>query len=168
MKALTVLLLVCAPLFSSCRVYPEQWVPQDVPMSSSMRLWEVSKLAMQKNGFPVIHVGFDPKSKMARSGWDYDLHPFKGRGIRERVHVRFKQGEKAGMLVLGIRVEQEVNDNLARPLDLSSADWASAGDNKGRSKVVMQYVSSLLGSRLELGKTLTEEEIEKRGEPDGF
>lgn len=163
MNRLTVLLLACVPMFTSCRTHQEQWIPQDVPMSSAMRLWEVSRMAMQKNGFPIVHSGFDPKTKVARSGWDKDLHPFKGHGIRERVYFRYKQSERAGMLILGVRIERETNDNLANPLDAASAKWVKAPDNQQRSKIVMQYVSSLMGNRLELGKNLSEEELERRG-----
>lgn len=163
MKRLHAILFLLLPMFCSCLGSPpEQWSPEDVPMCSTMRLWEITRLAMEKNGFPVVHQGFDPKTKAAISGWKKDLHPFKGHGTRERIHVRYKRSEAAGMLTIGVRVEQELNDNLSHPLDPSYAKWIEAPDNTGRALVVLQYIRSLLGDDLELGETLTEEELQEK------
>jgi hypothetical protein len=144
--ALVALLASCGALGPS----PE-WTPYEVPMVSSMRLWEVTRLAMEKNGFPVIHQGFDPKTRTAESGWDLQLHPFKGRGYRERLHVRYETADSAGKLLLSVRVEREVNQALAKPLDPSYAEWERSPDNTGRARVVLQYVQGLLGPEFEVG-----------------
>ena len=166
MKQLIILML--ASLLGACRVYPENWVPQEIPTCSATRLWDVSRLSMEKNGFPIVHKGFDPKTSQALSGWDFDLHPFKSHGIRERAHIRFKRADKPGKLLIDVRVEAESNENLARPLDLSAAKWVTAPDNVERARVVMQYIRSLLGSRLEIGKTLSKDEIELRAQRDAL
>ncbi|MFT7484340.1 MAG: hypothetical protein ACI9F9_000180 [Candidatus Paceibacteria bacterium] len=158
-------LFLLLSMFAGCRAAPKpQWTPEEIPLCSTMRLWEISRLAMHKNGFPVVHIGFDPKTREALSGWHKDLHPFKGNGFRERVHIRYKAGEKPGTLTLGVRVESQVNENLAKPLDPSYAKWVVAPDNTGRAKVVLQYIHSLLGADLNIGKTLSDEEMRRRGE----
>lgn len=153
MKRLLIRLAACAALTAAaCHVpQPAQWVPQEIPMCSTMRLWEITRLAMEKNGFPIVQQGFDPVEHSVVSGWDRDLHPFKGNGIRERVHVRYKRSENAGKLILGVRVEAESNDNLAKPLDPEYAEWIEAPDNTTRAKVVLQYLQSMLGQELEIG-----------------
>ena len=155
MRRLALLLALC-PLLSACSGFgaKPQWTPYEVPMVSTMRLWEITRLSMEKNGFPVIHEGFDPKENVAISGWDTDLHPFKGKGFRERVHVRYKRSENAGKLIMGVRVEREENQNLSKPLDSSYAEWESAPDNTGRAKVVLQYIETLCGPEFEVGKTI--------------
>lgn len=129
-------------------------------MCSTMRLWEITRLSMEKNGFPIVSTSFDPIDRMAVSGWDRQMHPFKGNGIRERVHVRFRRSENAGKLVIGVRVEQEINENLARPLDPQYAEWTASDDNPERAKVVLQYLRSMLGQDLQIGKTVSEEDLE--------
>jgi hypothetical protein len=119
-------------------------------MCSTMRLWEIARLALEKNGFPVVQQGFNPVDNSVVSGWDKDLHPFKGNGYRERAHIRFKRSENAGKLIVGVRVEQEINENLAKPLDAEYAEWVEAPDNPARAKVVLQYVQSMLGQGLDL------------------
>ena len=163
MKRLQTTLFLLAPMFGGClAVDKPQWTPVEVPLCSTTRLWEISRLAMQKNGFPVVHRGFDPKTKTAVSGWRKDLHPFKGHGYRERMYVRYKSGESPGTLTLGVRVEMQINDNLAKPLDPSYAEWIPAPDNTNRAKVVLQYIRSLLGDQLNIGKTLSEKEQAER------
>jgi len=158
---LALLSLGSLALAPACAViHPSQWTAEEIPMCSQMRLWEITRLAMEKNGFPIVASGFDPKERTAVSGWDRQLHPFKGNGIRERVHVRFRRSENAGQLVVGVRVEQEVNENLARPLDPEYAEWIEADDNPDRAKVVLQYMRSMLGQELSVGKTVSEAGME--------
>jgi len=144
--ALLASLAGCGALGSS----PE-WTPYEIPMVSSMRLWEVTRLAMERSGFPVIHQGFDPKTRTAVSGWDMELHPFKGRGFRERLYVRYETAESPGKLELSVRVERERNQALARPLDPSYAEWEADSDNTERARIVLQYMQSLLGTEFEVG-----------------
>jgi hypothetical protein len=157
----SLLLAILCSLGSACTVmYPEQWTAEEIPMCSSIRMWEITRLAMEKNGFPIVSTGFDPKEKMTVSGWDRDLHPFKGNGFRERVYVRYRRSENAGKLVIGVRVEQEINENLAKPLDPEYADWVEANDNPARAKVVLQYMRSMLGQELNIGEVMDRDELE--------
>jgi len=161
-RLLQATLVLSLALFASCAAPSgERWAPSEVPMCSTMRLWEITRIAMEKEGFVVVHRGFDPKTRMAVSGWDRDLHPFRGQGIRERAHVRYKASSNAGKLTLAVRIERQVNQNLAKPLDPEYADWEAGTDNPERAKVVLQYIRSMLGTQLEIGKTIDVKEKEK-------
>ncbi len=151
-------------LFPSCASGPPAaWVPSAIPACSAMRLWEITRLAMEREGFVVLQRGFDPKTRTATSGWRKELHPFKGRGYRERVLVRYGAGAQAGTMKIGVRIEREINQNLSKPLDPEYADWGEAPDNTERAKVVLQYIRSLLGPDLNIGKkTGLEKEKEKK------
>jgi hypothetical protein len=109
-------------------------------------------MAMEREGFPVMRQGFDPRSGLALSGWRRDLHPFKGHGYRERVEVSYKGGEQPGRMVLMVRVAQEINDNVAKPLDLEYAEWVPGPDNQERARVMLQYMRSMLGVQFEVGR----------------
>ncbi|MCB9914289.1 MAG: hypothetical protein H6828_03945 [Planctomycetes bacterium] len=141
-------LLLCA-----CASAPkESWVPIDVPLTSTARLWEVTRLALEREGFPITRQGFDPRTKLAISGWRSDLHPFRGNGFRERAEVRWAAGKQPGALTLSVRIAHQNNMNLAKPLDAGYAEWEDAPDNEERARIMTQYLRSLLGSELEMGK----------------
>lgn len=123
----------------------ETWVSQEAPMVSERVLWTVVESSMIKQGFPVLANEFDPKTNEARSGWRVELHPFKGHGYRERAVVGYALGS-AGKLELRVRVEHEVNENLAKPLDLSLANWEGAPDNADKAEILMQTIQSTLRS----------------------
>jgi hypothetical protein len=160
-RLLTALLLTVS---AACATGPPpEWVPAEVPTSSTMRLWEISRLAMERQGFPVVQQGFDPKTHVASSGWRYDLHPFKGQGYRERAEIMYGSGESPGTMTLSVRVTQEINDNVAKPLDLEYAEWAESSDNPEKARVMLQYMRSMLGTRVEVGTTVdAEKEREKK------
>ena len=159
MKRLLLALLSALSLLGSCITStPENWVPADVPTVSTPRLWEVTRMAMEREGFPITRVGFEPTTKTAVSGWKMDLHPFRGNGIRERAEVRYEAGRKPGQMVLLVRVAHQNNMNIAKPLDPSYAEWEVGPDNQQRALVIQQYIRSMLGNSLEIGKTIEKEE----------
>jgi len=122
------------------------WVTQETGMVSERVLWVVCENAMVKQSFPVLAKEFDPKTREAHSGWSVDLHPFKNEGFRERAVIGYDLGS-SGKLRIRVRVEREVNENLARPLDPSLAEWAREADNAGRAQVLMQTIISTLATR---------------------
>ncbi len=149
MIKLSRLLLFCLLLLSTaCQSTTPKpvWVEREVPLASQRVLWEVSRLAMEREGFPVLMTGFEARSREAHSGWRIDLHPFKGEGFRERAVIGYDTGP-AGKLLIRARVQHEINDNIAKPLDPAHASWKPAADNEGRAKVMLQYVQSMLTSR---------------------
>jgi len=151
-KALqTLLLLTCAlsPVGCSSLGLTDPapiWVVQEAPMVSERVLWVVCENAMVKQGFPVLTNEFDPKSREAHSGWQLDLHPFKGHGFRERAVIAYGLGS-AGKLEIRVRVEREINANLAKPLDPSLAKWEGDADNEQRSQILLQTILSTLATR---------------------
>ena len=139
MKRLLVplLLLACA-----CRSAPPvQWIEGEIPGPSDRVLAEVTRLAMEAQGFHVVVRGFDPVERVANSVWEPDLHPFSGEGFRERAKVRYEP-VSPGLILLGVRVERQINKNIARPLELDHADWEKGGDNPVRAQAILQYIRS--------------------------
>lgn len=157
MRRLITALLASLALLTACAApAPEAWVPADVPTVSTPRLWEVTRMAMEREGFPITRVGFEPTSRTAFSGWKMDLHPFRGNGYRERAEVRYEAGRKPGMMVLSVRVAHQNNMNIAKPLDPSYAEWETGPDNQERARVIQQYIRSMLGNSLDIGKKIEE------------
>jgi hypothetical protein len=142
--------LACALLFaaSSCSTPQETlWVEADAPVVSRRVLWEVTGIAFEREGFPQVAPGFDPVSRTVTSGWSTELAPFSGQGFRERAWVKYSTSDTGG-LVLEVRVQREVNKNLARPLDPQYADWEEAPDSPKRARILLQIIkSSLLSVR---------------------
>ena len=131
---------------SSCSAPPEKiWVEGEAPAVSRRVLWEVTCLVFNREGFPQIAPGFDPVSRTVRSGWRTELAPFSGQGFRERVWVKYSTAD-GGDLGLEVRVQREVNKNLARPLDPKYADWEEARDSKGRARFLLQIIKGSLQS----------------------
>lgn len=163
-RLLTLLLSSIPSLCASCIISaPAEWSPAEVPLCSPQRLWEISRMAMERDGLVVLNQSFDPRTRTLVSAWDKELHPFKGHGYRERAHVRYEAGTEPGMLLLSVRVEREINENLAKPLDPQYAKWTEGPDNPERARILLQYMHSLLGSELNLGKR-AKEQAEKEKE----
>lgn len=136
--------LLALLLFSACASTSKAaWVSAQLPAASDRVLWEVTKLSIESAGFKMFTDGFDPVERTAQSAWELDLHPFKGEGFRERVHVSYDPAGP-GRVELSVRVEHEINNNIARPTDPSYADWKKAPDNEARAEVILQQIRSRL------------------------
>ena len=127
----------------------EEWISDEIEVHSERVLFEVTVLSMQKAGFP-LGAGLDPSRLQATSGWHISLAPFRGKGYREQCEVRYtpRAPRKYGVEV---RVRRENNDDIARPLDISYAQWEKSPDNKERAAIVLQYIKSMLGSPMPVG-----------------
>jgi hypothetical protein len=122
-----------------------KWVGGELKASSERVLWEATRLALQKNNFPV-GAGMDEAHLQALSGYVHSLAPFRGKGFRERCYVNWTSlGE--GKWHLDVRVERDRNDDISHPLDISYADWQPDPDNEDRARLVAQYIRSLLDTR---------------------
>jgi len=129
---------------TSCRSAPEsRWVEGDAPTVSRRVLWDVTRNAFEREGFPQVAPGFDPATRTVRSGWRTELAPFSGQGFRERAWVKFSPADTGG-IVLEVRVEREVNKNLARPLNMQYADWEEARDSEERARFLLQVIKGSL------------------------
>lgn len=144
-SAARALALLLAVLSAACASSPKpEWVAADVQPVSLGVLWEVTRLSLVREGFPVPAQGFDPRTRKVVSGWRMDLHPFRGEGFRERATVGYEP-RSGGRFDLSVRVERQINQNIARPLEAAHADWKQAPDEPGRARVLMQSIRSLLG-----------------------
>jgi len=140
-------------LMSSCAttIAEADWVKGEAPGASQKVLTEVTKMVFGKSGLPVVGPGFDPVTHTMRSGWRTDLVPIKrqrSRGFRERAWVKFTPA-KDGLFSFEVRVEMQINKNLARPLDLQYADWEEGPDSEKRARHILQLLTASLrqGSR---------------------
>jgi len=129
---------------SACSSTPEpSWVESEAPTVSRRILWEVTRIAFEREGFPQVAPGFDPVNGTVTSGWRIELAPFSGQGFRERARVKYSTTDD-GNLSLQVRVQREVNKNLARPLDPQYADWEMAQDSKERARFLLQVIKGSL------------------------
>lgn len=142
-----VFIALCA-LFASCLTsqQPAQWIEATLEAPSDTILWHVTRLSLEKTGFP-IGTGLERSKLTAVSGWHTSLAPFKSDGFRERAHVQYVPlgGREYGVKV---RVERETNEDITHPLDLSYAEWKSSPDNVMRAKIVLGYIQATLGPKL--------------------
>ena len=134
-------LAVCLPSCASSRPDPS-WQSAEVKVLSENVLWQVTRVALEKNNFP-LGAGIDQTRLCAISGWNHSLAPFRGKGWRERCYVQWKRrGE--GRWTVEVRVERDRNDDISHPLDLSYAQWEPDPDDSERARLVLQYIRSLL------------------------
>lgn len=119
-----------------------QWQDAELQAGSERVVWEVTRVALQKNDFP-LGSGLDPTRMQAVSGWHHSLAPFRGKGFRERCHVQWTHAP-GGNWKLEVRVERDRNDDISHPLDLTYADWKPDPDNVERARRVLQYIRSML------------------------
>jgi hypothetical protein len=127
------------------------WVKGEAPVASQQVITAVTKMVFGKTELPVIGPGFDPVTRTMRSGWRTDLVPIKRqrtRGFRERAWVKYTPASD-GKLSFEVRVEMQINKNLARPLDLQYADWEEGPDSEKRARHILQLLTASLrqGSR---------------------
>ncbi len=146
--ALTLLLsLWVSACASSDKKADPDWKDIEVSAPSVEILWQVTRLALQRENLPVQN-RFDPSTKTATTGWQVSLAPFKGQGYRERALIRYEAlGD--GEYMVEARVMRQSNESLARPLDISYAKWKSAEDNTARARILLQRIRAYLGDDAE-------------------
>jgi hypothetical protein len=139
--------LFLASLLAGCKSgAPEgQWVSARVSAGHERLLLEVTELALRKSGFPV-GAGLDPARLTATSGWKNSLAPFKGKGYREQATVKFTRQPEKQRYQVDVRVARETNEDIARPMDLSYAQWESAADNVELARIVLRFIQGLLST----------------------
>ena len=147
MRRLFALTLLCLLTVCGGCLTPKpdpKWVGGDVKVSSERVLWDLTRMALEQNNFPV-GAGLDPAKMVAESGWMHSLAPFRGKGFRERCHIEWKRVAE-GHWNLRVRVEREINNDISHPLDMSYAEWDPDPDNEDRAKLVTQYIRSMLAT----------------------
>lgn len=166
MKSYVALWFVCAiALFSSgcTSTPPPVWSEGTVEAKNDEILWGVTRLSLEKTGFP-IGSGLDREKLHAVSGWKTQLAPFKGEGFRERCEIRY-QPLDGRRYAVQVRVERERNDDLIHPLDLSYAQWETDPDDVEKSRIVLSYIRALLGSSFEMKKDENKQDAKSPAKP---
>jgi hypothetical protein len=154
-RALLAICAAAAALLGACRSTPEEpdpdWVSLEIQAGSEKVLWEFTVASIQKLGFP-IGAEMDERASRALSGWKESLMPFKGMGHRERAEVRFEPvGERAaGRFRVEVRVKKQTNENLARPLDPTYAEWEWAADDREQAKILLQHIRSYFPAEVDV------------------
>lgn len=146
------LLLLClgAAFLAGCSTTPKidpEWVSDEFSAASERVLWQVTRMTLEKEGFPVGE-GLDPSTLIATTGWRLDLAPFRGQGFREQARVRVER-LAAGRYKVDMRVVHEINQDIVRPLDPQYAEWEPAPDRTDRAQVLLQRIKSWIGTELE-------------------
>jgi hypothetical protein len=135
---------LCLAFLAGCETpRPDpKWVGGDLLAGSERQLWAATRLALDKNNFP-IGAGIDEAHLTVLTGWRHSLAPFRGKGFRERCYIKWTNvGE--GRWHLEVRVERDVNNDISHPLDMSYAQWEPGEDSEERARLVAQYIRSML------------------------
>ncbi len=150
-------LAACVPavfLVAACAsTRSEDWVEGDVTIASERVLRQVATLAMEKNGFPPGAEAANAERTVS-SSWKVQLQPFKGEGTRSRAHFEYDE-KTAGVFHVSVRVEKETNEELAKPLELTHADWTSGPDDEEMASRILRYLQTLIGKEFQLSPEQT-------------
>ena len=147
LPAAALVAVLLAPACQTARYRPE-WTAGEVSAPSERILWQVTVLALEKHQFP-MGTDIDPVAMEAVSGWRNQLQPFRRQGYRERAHVRYSH-VGGGDYEVEVRVEHEVNAELAKPLDLQYAKWEEAPDDTEEARVLLQRIKAYMGGEFEV------------------
>jgi hypothetical protein len=152
--ALLWITLVCALCSACATTQKADWLSDKVHANSDRVLFEVTRVALDKNNFQV-GAGLDEAHLSVVSGWNISLAPFRGKGFREQCEIKYTRTAPGDYSVV-LRVRREKNDDLVHPLDLTYAEWVSEPDDQDRARIVLQYIKSLLGSDYRPGNKIKE------------
>mgnify|MGYP001174175515 CR=1 FL=1 len=147
-----VALLVACLTAVGCKSTPKRqvsWAEGHVDVNTPEMLWQVVQLGFESQRLPVL-AQFDPNTRMAESGWDIQLAPFRGNGWREKAQVRYERAKSGKGFEVEVRVVRDANMALANPLDLSYAIWEPRDDNTVRSRLLLRYLQNVTGTKPEL------------------
>lgn len=149
-RAALALLSLLWAFTSGCSLTPPPvYVTGDVPGASDRVLWEVVRMTLEEQNFPVVVSGFDPVSKSVMSMWHISLHPFRGNGFRTRAEVSYAAAGP-GQIEVTVRVEKQINQNIAKPLDPEYADWKDDADDEARARLILARIQARLGGGLQV------------------
>ncbi|MFT5289410.1 MAG: hypothetical protein ACI8QS_002019 [Planctomycetota bacterium] len=145
-SSLTLLLSVGCLLSTGCIATNQepdpQWHETELEAPNDRLLWKIGLQACDKMGFP-MGAGLDASSMIIKTSWRTNLQPFRGEGTRERAEVRMLP-QRRGLWAVQVRVEQQRNMALARPLDPAHADWKWMRDDVVSARILTQHLRSYL------------------------
>jgi len=126
-----------------------QWIESDLEVPSERVLRQIALLALEKNGFPP-GTEEEGAQNTVSSGWLVSLQPFKSDGTRMKAHVHYDEQGPRSWLV-GVRVENETNEELGKTLELARAKWEAGPDDQETAKRILNYMQVVLGTEFKLG-----------------
>jgi hypothetical protein len=125
------------------------WVEMEMTVASERVLRQVAALALERNGFPPGTEESGAQQTVS-SGWNVVLQPFKGDGSRTKAHIEYEERSPRKWLV-GVRVQRESNEELAKPLELARAQWETQPDDRATAARILGYMQTVFGREFELG-----------------
>ena len=125
------------------------WIESDLEVPSERVLRQIALLALEKNGFPP-GTEEEGAQNTVSSGWLVSLQPFKSDGTRKKAHVHYEEQGPRSWLV-GVRVENETNEELGKTLELARAKWEAGPDDQETAKRILNYMQVVLGTDFHLG-----------------
>ncbi len=138
----------------ACETTPPEPEPSmiesEVVAGSDRLLWKIVLLSLRKMDFPES-AEMDPTNMKAVSGWKVELSPWKGRGFRQQAEVTCTP-IGPGRWEIETRVKKQVNQSLARPLDLSYAEWEWVPDDVEAARILLQHIRTFLNPSIELSE----------------
>ena len=153
-SALAALALAAGLGLGSCSSFdmtPEaepEWLYDHMDVTSTTLIWEVTLIALEKLRFP-IGSGLNPATMTATSGWKVSLAPFHRDGFRQQAIVEYTPGIDGEGWDIRVRVKKEVNNALAKPLDITYAEWESVPDDTLTAGILLQHIRARLRPGLE-------------------
>lgn len=153
---ITVLRLVAIPFLclalAGCQSLTEpsepdgQWATAEVQAGSERILLEVAVLSLERQSFP-IGAGVDPEGLSITTGWKNHLAPFRGDGYRIQALIQ-SEPLGSGRFRVSVRVKKQINQSIAKPLDLSYAEWEWVEDDTDMARILLQHVRSYFAPEL--------------------
>ena len=145
------LLAALLALFTcACSSTPEEpdptWVEGEVVAPSEGVLWTSTLTNLGRLGYPVGSQA-NRADLSVLSGWKTQLAPFRGKGFRQQVDLRYtpqdgvREGGRSAWDV-SIRVKTQANMSLVRPLDPSYAEWEWRSDDQLEAMIILRHILS--------------------------
>ncbi|MBM3977242.1 MAG: hypothetical protein FJ299_09665 [Planctomycetes bacterium] len=115
------------------------WIRKEITCRSERILDEVTRLALSKQGYPGAR-GLEQDLSITTL-WQNHLGTRKGEGYRQQAVLRYKPLGK-DVYELEVRVRRQINQSIAKPTDLSYAEWEWSDDDERAAQILAQLIQS--------------------------
>jgi len=136
---------------ASCTSTPKEpdalWAEAEIQVGSQRILREVAVLSLERQGFP-IGAGIDPEGLSITTSWRNHLAPFRGEGYRQQAVIQ-AEPLGSGRFRVSVRVKKQINQSIAKPLDLSYAEWEWVEDDEDMARILLQHVRSYFAAEID-------------------
>ncbi len=82
----------------------------------------------------------DDGAARVTSGWDEMIQPFSSNGRRFQGIFEVEPLGEQGLYRVSVRVRQQTNKEVHKPLDPGAAQWESIGDNQERARTLLYHL----------------------------